>query len=200
MTSIVKLPNGKYTIYNRRAKYLGFKGSRYNSKYQPETRFVNIDWKNAITPIISASTSDKCINTNTEWHRDEKNKDVKLDNEEKLNAIELIDESDFWALISRIRCCDKDEGGMTKNNIRLNNDECRDVLLMINGKYIPELKTVLTNIPILDGIDASDYNNLLTHIIAKGRAFYNGIMENPVVSLYLCDQFYPVYTWINQLV
>ena len=187
--------NGKYRLYSKSQRYLSSEGCGYNDKFQAETRNVKIDWKKSLSRIMSASWSND-FNINVIYKNDnEENKNTNND-----NSFETINEDDFWKLIDRIRCCDRDEGIMSKNSIKLPTLECRNVLSMIDTKYIPELNAAMSDVPILDGVDISEINNLLTHIICKGKIFYNGIIENPTVSLYLCDQFYPVYTWINEIV
>ena len=175
MSSIVKTTNGKYKIYDRCGKYLSFQG-RELSSFQPETRNVIIDWKKAFRHVEWASTNLSGINNDVPC-KSEKNKDVVHIGQ--LNLLESISESEFWYLIEKIRCCDRDDGNMSKKHIRLNSNECRKVLMAINNKYIPELKNVLDNVPIPYDIDCTEYNNLLTHVIVKGKDFYMGIIENP---------------------
>ena len=202
MASVTKTLDGKYTIYNRNSRYLSTTdGSRsYNRQYKKSTRFVNICWRSAYKDIEKISIGQQTGFDEVKWYRDAKNNDIKTHVDDiKTPVFETIDDSVFCALMRRVRCCDKDEGRMTKSSISLSPDDCRTVLYMINGKFLPALKTALTDIPIMDGINVSEYNDLLTHIIAKGSAFYDGMIANPIVSLYLCDQFYPVYTWLSQL-
>lgn len=202
MTSVTKTLDGKYTIYNRNFRYLSTTtGSRsYSQQYKKSTRFVNICWSSAYTVIEKISIGQQTGFGEAKWYRDAKNNDINTHVDDiKTPVFEPIDDSVFWALMRRVRCCDKDEGRMTKSSISLSPDDCRTVLYMINGKFLPALNTALTDIPIMDGINDSEYNDLLTHIIAKGSAFYDGMIANPIVSLYLCDQFYPVYTWLSQL-
>lgn len=126
--------------------------------------------------------------------------DISSDDEE----IEILTTQDhqvrevelFWSTISRFRYCDRDEGYVSKNHIRLNRDEKIFIKRMLDFRFIPQMKTILDETPIHDGIDASEYNNLITHIIFKGKLFYEGIIQNPIVSLYLCNQYYPIYSWI----
>lgn len=202
MASVTKTLDGKYTIYNRNFRYLGTTdGSTYYFKrYKKSSRFVNICWSSAYTVIEKISIGQLTGFDEAKWYRDAKNNDINIDVDDiKTPVFEPIDDSVFWELMGRVRCCDKDEGRMTKSSISLSPDDCRTVLYMINGKFLPALKTAFTDIPIMDGINVSEYNDLLTHIIAKGSAFYDGMIANPIVSLYLCDQFYPVYTWLSQL-
>ena len=202
MASVTKTLDGKYMIYNRNFRYLSTTAvSRsYIQQYKKSTRFVNICWSSAYTVIEKISIGQQTGFGEAKWYRDAKNNDINTHVDDiKTPVFEPIDDSVFWALMRRVRCCDKDEGRMTKSSISLSPDDCRTVLYMINGKFLPALKMALTDIPIMDGINVSEYNDLLTHIIAKGSAFYDGMIANPIVSLYLCDQFYPVYTWLSQL-
>lgn len=110
----------------------------------------------------------------------------------------LYSENALWNDIASIRCCDRDEGVMTINNIRLSRDICTIILDILNDIHLPLLRDCLRNVPIMDGIEESNYNDLLTHAICKGRDFYSGIIRNPEIILYLCDQYYPIYTWLTQ--
>jgi len=202
MASVTKTLDGKYTIYNRKFRYLSTTviSRSYSQQHKKSTRFVNICWSIAYTVIEKISIGQQTEFGEAKWYNDGKIIDINIHVDDiKTPVFEPINDSVFWALMRRVRCCDKDEGRMTKSSISLSPDDCRTVLYMINEKFLPALDTALTDIPIMDGIDISEYNDLLTHIIAKGSTFYDGIIANPIVSLYLCDQFYPVYTWLIQL-
>ena len=194
MTTPIKITNKKYTLYSEQSKYIT--GIR-NKK-------CNFNWDKLVKLVEKASVQTSDISNSTIFSTEHNKNPVDNSNnthhiiEEKLPTV--IDDINFWHLIRRINCYDKSDGRMTKNNIVLTHTECLDVITIIDLKYIPKLKECLVDVPIMDGIDISDYNNLLTHIIAKGEAFYNGIIANPMVSLYLCDQFYPVYTWLKQMI
>ena len=193
MTTPIKITNKKYTLYSEQSKYIT--GIRNQN--------CNFDWYKLVKQVENASVQTSDISNNPIFKIEPNKKITDIHNvcriiEEKLPTV--IDDINFWHLIRRINCYDKSDGRMTKNNIVLSHNECIDVITVIDLKYIPKLKECLVDVPIMDGIDISDYNNLLTHIIAKGESFYNGIMANPMVSLYLCDQFYPVYTWLKQMV
>jgi hypothetical protein len=192
MTTPIKIANKKYSLYSEQSKYIT--GLR-NKK-------CNFNWDKLVKQVEKASMQTSDISNNPIFKIEHNKNPPDIYNacritEEKLPTV--IDDINFWHLIRRINCYDKSDGRMTKNNIVLSHNECLDVITIIDLKYIPKLKECLVDVPIMDGIDISDYNNLLTHIIAKGEDFYNGIIANPMVSLYLCDQFYPVYTWLKQL-
>jgi hypothetical protein len=110
----------------------------------------------------------------------------------------IYSENALWDDIASIRCRDRDEGVMTINNIRLSRDICAMILDILNEIHLPLLRNCLRNVPVMDGIEESNYNDLLTHAICKGREFYSGIIRNPEIILYLCDQYYPIYTWLTQ--
>jgi hypothetical protein len=106
------------------------------------------------------------------------------------------DETLFWRIISSIRCLDKDEGRMTNRSIKLSNAHKKHVLRMLHGKYFAELQQVIVDVP-LPFDDEKTRHNFMSHIIAKGKSFYNGILTTPVVCLYLCDNYYPIHDWIS---
>ena len=100
----------------------------------------------------------------------------------------------FWTHISEIRCLDKDEGVMTKNNIRFPKGKCREILNNIDTHYIPPLRRAIPG--ILNNINPTDHLDFMTHIICKGLNFYKSAIEMPDICLYLCDNFYPIHTWL----
>jgi hypothetical protein len=106
------------------------------------------------------------------------------------------DETSFWRIISSIRCLDKDEGRMTNRSIKLSNTHKKHVLRMLHGKYFAELQHAIVDLP-LPFDDEKTIHNFMSHIIAKGKSFYNGILTDPVVCLYLCDNYYPIHDWIS---
>jgi hypothetical protein len=114
------------------------------------------------------------------------------------NIIKKKEMDMFWRIVGRYRCCDRDEGHMSAIHVPVA-PESRYVLRVMRTTLIPNLRKELDKTAICDGLDDElSYINLMSHIIAKGQAFYNGIMQNPGVSLYLCDQYYPIYTWIQR--
>ena len=193
MTTPIKIANKKYSLYSEQSKYItGLRNKKCNFNWDELGKLVEK------ASVQTSDISNSLIFTIVHNKKSPESHNMYHIIEEKLPTV--IDDINFWTLIRRINCYDKSDGRMTKNNIVLSHNECIDVITVIDLKYIPKLKECLVDVPIMDGIDISDYNNLLTHIIAKGEAFYNGIIANPMVSLYLCDQFYPVYTWLKQMV
>jgi len=165
-----------------------------NSVYQT-TRPVKIDWKKCHVKILKLSKK-KSKEYNLHEH-------VNYTSFEEKKEIENSDEKDiyrnFWWVVDKIQWCDVDEKKLTPDNItnRYTKNECVYLYETMNTKLIPQLKAVLSNTALFDNLDTKSSINIMAHIIMKGEAFYNGIIENPDVSLYLIDQFYPVYDWIS---
>ena len=125
---------------------------------------------------------------------------IKKKNEKKVSTLyQLADLTDFWRAVGLVRCLDKDEGAMTKANVRPLYSRRAIILNLLDTTFIPKLKEVLESTPLSDGIDKHEYNNLLTHIVFKGKMFYEAILIDPVISLYLCSQYYPIYDWITKM-
>lgn len=194
----------------------------YRTAITPATRYAQVDWSHCIDSVINASTTDTLNIPINILSEDEYNANLKKENtiDSSLTlkpGIVMTDESKtantvsppidntqprthaVWQVISKLRYYDKDEYAMRKNMIKVNQNTAQLIIDTANDILIPNLKRVLSETAILDGIDAHDYNDLLMHIIMKGRVFYDGIFECPDVALYLCDQFYPVYTWISEI-
>jgi hypothetical protein len=109
----------------------------------------------------------------------------------------LSADDNFWRLISKTVCLNRDEGHMTKKNIKLTPDEQGHVLDMINRKYLPELKEALNDISTSLEDDELEYKNFLTHIIFKGREFYEMALQIHDIVLYINEIYYPIYTWLS---
>lgn len=122
-------------------------------------------------------------------------------NEESDNDEEMIQEENnaFWQIIRKIMWYDRDEGIRCSNDIHRNINRIELIFIksQINSRFIPLLKSVLLNTPLFENLDERDQYNIMTHIILKGKEFYNGIIQNPFVSLYLFEQYYPAYDWMN---
>ena len=201
MPSISQTVDGKYRMYTTPFKHIIDGLTTHTHLPTPNTLRDNIvfNWAALYRNVVDSSLSISDISTSKIFNKQYNS--IKYDNiSSKKQLPTIINDNDFWTIIAKIISCDRDEGIMTRNSIRLTIVECTNILSAINFKYIPELKEKLHDVPIMDGIEANDYNNLLTHIIARGKSFYIGIMNNPIVSLYLCEQFYPVHTWLTQLV
>lgn len=109
----------------------------------------------------------------------------------------LSADDNFWRLISKTVCLNRDEGHMTKKNIKLTPNEQSYVLDMINRKYLPELTAALNDISTSLEDNELEYKNFLTHIIFKGREFYDMALQIHDIVLYMKYIYYPIYTWLS---
>ena len=202
------------TIYQKDNRYLS-KYDKYTRYMYNHTRATNIDWKKNINTIIEMSITSSnitldisaTIELTTKRHTKKKmlnsikkntiglTSDVDVDNIE--NRYETHRNMSFWDIISLVKWYDRDEKILTKRNLsKLSQYDKRFLLNEIDIKYIPELKKALSNVPLLESVDIEHHNNILTHIIMNGKQFYEGIIQNPEVSLYLISQYYPVNDWL----
>lgn len=111
-------------------------------------------------------------------------------------GIESGNDQRFWNMLSGIRCYDKDEGIMRETNIKLPKYKCKEILRNINNVYMPVLKNKIE--PYLNNIELEeDKKNFMTHIICKGKQFYDVVLNDPIICLYLCDKYYPLHTWLS---
>ena len=123
--------------------------------------------------------------------------DMKLYIENNEESTQLIY---FWNIMAEINCVDSDDGHMSIMSIHLTKNQCVHTLKHLDNLFIPYLKTYLDELNILTLMDNDNYTNFLTHIIAKGKNFYNYIIKNPECSLYMCDQYYPIHTWLASFI
>jgi|SaaInlV_165m_DNA_1040744.scaffolds.fasta_scaffold78471_2 hypothetical protein len=109
----------------------------------------------------------------------------------------MVDDiKNFWEIIKNIKCYDKDEGHMSVRSI-LPAIKRKNFVLRILNSYIPVIKSLLLDkTSISDAIDENQFNDLITYIIFKGKLFYEAVKKDPELSLYLCTQYSPVYTWL----
>jgi hypothetical protein len=173
---------------------------QYNDEFTHMTRTVAVDWQKSISNIIIMSTlpngNNICIRDRIVGStRDNSRLVIKTD--EKKNEL-VPDDTVFWNLISRINWYDTDERSLNKQHIKraFNIDQMRSILIKMKNVYIPRLRIAVASANLEDLVE-ENFNNVLAHIIMKGKIFYNGIILLPEVSLYLCDKFYPVYDWLH---
>ena len=102
----------------------------------------------------------------------------------------------FWTIMRKIRCIDKDEGRMTASRVSMSAADKNLVILLMDNRFIPMLRRSLDEVPF-ETLSEQDQKNFFSHVIAKGEVFFNGILENPIISLYLLNNFYPIYTWLS---
>jgi hypothetical protein len=104
----------------------------------------------------------------------------------------------FWDIINRINWYDTDERSLNRQHIKraFNIDQMRFILSKMENVYMPRLRIAVESAHLEDLVE-ENFDNVLAHIIMKGKIFYNGIILLPEVSLYLCDKFYPVYDWLH---
>jgi hypothetical protein len=117
------------------------------------------------------------------------------------DIIKLINNNSvFWGIIDSVQLYDRDELNMSESSINLDHNQKTFVLTKMDSVFIPILKEKLSDTAVFDGIEANDINNFITHITFKGKIFYNAIINDPDLSLYLCTQFYPIYDWISLII
>ena len=213
-----------YSIYNRYiSAYCPYEKKTINA-----TRPTAIYWPTNFDKIIELSTMDKGICINLAKHiqanpilaTKKKLKNAWLAEGKKLSSlpndseetvipikttstiVRLESIEHFWTIIGRVRWYDKDERRLTKNDLQrcITKTDIRYILTHMDNVLIPALTRAVSDGPLLQTIDQENHNNILAHIIIKGLEFYNGIMNNPDVSLYLYDQFYPVYDWLQSCI
>lgn len=198
----------------------------YTRQTTETTRPTTIHWPTNIDKIVELSKLNKNIEINlSNTIRKKKNKeekketvsttltieplselrqDIIRDFSDHISPTTIINPTDrFWALIRRVLWYDKDERRLTRDDLRryINiSGDVRFILERMDNVFIPELTRAVSDIPLLQSIEQENHKNILAHIIFKGLDFYNGIIDNPEVSLYLCDQYYPVYDWLRSYI
>ena len=174
-------------VYHPEKKYLASK-CIFNDEFFHASRPVAINWEKLHNKIQEFIVQTEPIHLQRYIQKGKVNTKT---------TFKKKDMDTFWRIMRGYRCCDLDEGHMSPSNISSSPNEARFVLGILSNRLIPKLRKELDKTAICDGLDNDvDYVNLMTHVVAKGEEFYNGILQNPVVSLYLCDQYRPINTWL----
>jgi alcohol dehydrogenase YqhD (iron-dependent ADH family) len=92
-----------------------------------------------------------------------------------------ITASEFWQKIADLNWVDKSEGFVIFNPIKLDDRV---------EKFAKQFKVHLNNIINIPDIDEESKKNIISHIIARGRDFYNAITDNPSFADYLINEHY----------
>ena len=177
----------------------------YNTSYQinDETKSDQSITETKSDQSITETESDQSNDeTESDQSNDETKLNIKIQSDMKLyieNNEESRDLIYFWNIMLELNCVDSDDGHMSILSVRLTKNQCAHALKHLDNLFIPYLKTYLDELNILTLMGSDNYNEFLTHIIAKGKNFYNYIIENPECSLYMCDQYYPIYEWLSRL-
>lgn len=194
----------KITMYNRNKKFI-IKYCNYDKRLSNNTNKL-VDYNIVMTDInniLRGPVRDYNIFKKKETKNIDKKLQLDFNNLTNSNLIIPIKKfikhnPVFWNLVKKLNCYDRDEYTMNSHSIDIYSTGERTFLLeKINSIFIPLLTVKLKDTPVLDGINSIDYNNFMTHIIFKGAKFYMAIILNPDISLYLCDQFYPIHDWLN---
>jgi hypothetical protein len=106
----------------------------------------------------------------------------------------------FWEMVGSVGTCDKDDAFMDISHIDLTCENARFVLFMVNMHYLPLLKNTVDTTALEGSTDPINYDDILTHIITKGRVFYKAVLLEPSIGFYLCDNYYPIHSWLKVLV
>jgi len=127
--------------------------------------------------------------------------DIELDKE--VNEVdEKETEKDFWIKISNVKCYDKDEKKMSKSEFLRMLPKKHTIHEMnyyknwMDSVFIPKLKEKIIHTNLMDVVSSNDLKDILAHIIFKGKDFYNTILQDPEVCLYLVNQYHPIYDWL----
>jgi hypothetical protein len=166
-------------------------------------RITQINWALSIKNVVKMSTVNKnIIIKNGLVFNDTSNKNLVIDNTLTNNTSKLrIDNKIldlFWSIVSQVHWYDADEKTLNKKDITniFSKRERKFLLKKIDTLVIPTLKDALAATDLLQYVDIENHNNILAHIIIKGKPFYDWVIQNPGVSLYLVSQYYPVYDWL----
>ena len=188
-------------------------GNAYGNKYfithycDYENRMLNtnntvVDYnkiKNDIDNILKKPLVD--INKyKKEKQLEEKKDNIDIDiNNVNINNIDEIIRNTyvFWDIISQIQYCDRDEGHVDSNYITFNKDARKFLLSKLNDILIPILKKKIQTVSSFENLDNIQIKNFMTHIIFKGPEFYKAVILDPDLSLYLYNNYYPIYDWLN---
>lgn len=212
-----------HLLYNRNNVYFSLT-CIWPRSMQHATRPTVIHWPTNINKIVELSKLNKNININLSGNIREKNDDEKIEplsprptirqsvipveplselrqtvRRNFSNHIRPITTDRFWNIIRQIRWYDSDDMLLSRADLQryITTSDIRIILERMDSIFIPQLTRALSDVPLLDEIGQDNHNNILAHIIIKGLDFYNGIIDNPEVSLYLFDQYYPVYDWLQ---
>lgn len=113
--------------------------------------------------------------------------------DEKISTQSVTSDDNFWRIIRKLNWVDRDE----KKDIlpRLSN------ITEAEKKYIlPRMRCLMDSLTVTIGqlgesIEVQD--NLVAHIIAKGKMFYLFAINNPDAISYLLETYHPLYTWLT---
>lgn len=111
------------------------------------------------------------------------------------------DETRIWDIIHRLDWQDRHEMFITQDYLEHRLDrKTRAYLLHAGAKYAKTLARVFeaARIPEYQSlVDSDQKNNILFHIIGKGREFYEFTMQCPDIATYLFDnKWQPLYTML----
>lgn len=113
-----------------------------------------------------------------------------------------LDESsvnECWRKVGRIRCVDRDEGTMTARAIRMTPHDAEIVKGWLYHECFPRLMQALEDQPIAFKDNSAVMRDFMSHIIFKGKEFYDCVIAHPSLCLYLCGNTYPIWTWLFSL-
>ncbi len=185
------------------------------------TRFTNIDWRNykdiiKLVDMESWEFPDNIIMTRDKYETKKQHDDNekakkgkahknKVKKTVKTNPTRIVEQysepTDIWQLVSKVRYYDKDEYKMNQNGLsrKLSARDCTYIINQLDTSYFDDLRSTLDDTAIFTSLDESDHKDIMTHIVMKGKSFYLGITECPDIAVYLCDQFYPVFGWLENI-
>ena len=190
--------------FKNRVSYYGNIERNY---YTNNIRKTEIDWKIAIRHIKNYISHGFKSNHNI-WSIDIRHKPLEL-LESKSEQKELspknkqidVDIPTCWLIISKIVIYEPDDGVMNKHTIKLKLlHEFNYIKQALDNIIIPQLNAVLRENQLSVEFTNYDthYKNIIAHIFLKGENFYNSILMNPNICIFLVDNYYPIYDWINQ--
>lgn len=112
---------------------------------------------------------------------------------------DIISDEKFWDdYITPLGWTDVDESKRTKAyviNIVSTNRKKAELRAAIT-ELTRDIRTALENQQDFARLTNETKNNILAHIVAKGRDFYFTICEAPDIALYLIDKYQPLWTYL----
>ena len=139
----------------------------------PKCRETKIYWKENYTNLAKAALRSNNEPLDLSKIVVEKKQETKEEIEQK-----------FWQCVNQIKWCDRDERIIY--HIPRPKINILDYIYLHIYTYINILKTKISN-PL--NLNPRQFEDMLGHVIMKGKSYYNEILEEPEKTYYISEKF-----------
>lgn len=109
----------------------------------------------------------------------------------------LYSDEEAWRLIESLHWTDNDDSDRCIMELTSSAVVRKKNIKQAISQFIPKLSQILFNKDPFKDFGQVIFNNICYHIIAKGKNFYNLVLEDYTLAIYVCDKYRVLFAYLS---